>query len=382
LWQTALAPSTAAKKFVEGYYIGLMTGSSVDAIDAALVKFDANQSRLIHSCSTPYPSALRTEVIDLVHGRAASVAVVCALDAQIGKQLALAAMALIDSAGIARDKIRAIGSHGQTVCHQPEHRPAGTMQLGDAAQIVELTGITTVADFRHRDMAAGGQGAPFACAFHAAYLRSSQQDRCVLNLGGIANITVLPADQSAPVIGFDSGPASALLDLWIERHLGEPFDHAGRWAAGGNIERELLNHWLEDSYFAKPPPKSTGRDYFNEHWLSHSPTENCSAQDVQTTLTELTAISATAAVRATTPQTKTLLVCGGGVYNEYLMDRLRAHLPATDVRSTESEGLDPQWMESMMIAWLAARAIHGLPGNIPSVTGAKAARICGAIYPA
>ena len=367
---------------MDGYYIGLMTGSSVDAIDAALVKFDADQPRLIHSRCTPYPSALRAEVINLVHGRAATVAVVCALDAQIGNQLALAAKALIDSAGIARDNIRAIGSHGQTVCHQPERSPAGTMQLGDAAQIVELTGITTVADFRHRDMAAGGQGAPFAAAFHVACLRSSQQDRCVLNLGGIANITVLPADQSAPVIGFDTGPANALLDLWIAKHMGESFDHAGRWAAGGNIERNLLNRWLEDAYFARPPPKSTGRDYFNEHWLSRSPTGDYRAQDVQTTLTELTAISATTAVRTAAPQTKALLVCGGGVNNDYLMGRLRAHLPITDVHSTESAGLDPQCMESIMVAWLAARAIHGLPANLPSVTGAKAARICGAIYPA
>jgi len=367
---------------MDGYFIGLMTGSSVDAIDAALVRFDANQPQLIPSCCTPYPGALRTKVIDLVHGRATTVAEVCTLDAEIGKQLALAAEALIDNAGIARDHIRAIGSHGQTVCHQPDRSPAGTMQLGDAAQIVELTGITTVADFRHRDMAAGGQGAPFAPAFHAACLRSSQHDCCVLNLGGIANITVLPADQSAPVIGFDTGPANALLDLWIEGQMGEAHDHAGQWAAGGKIERDLLNRWLADPYFARPPPKSTGRDYFNAHWLSRSPTGDYRAQDVQTTLTELTAVSTTAAVSATAPRTKTLLVCGGGVENDYLMSRLRAHLPTVDVHSTESAGLDPRWMESIMIAWLAARAIHGLPANLPSVTGAKAARICGAIYPA
>ncbi len=367
---------------MDGYYIGLMTGSSVDAIDSALVRFDANLPRLIHSRSTPYPDALRAQVIKLAHGESFPAATVCALDAQIGALLARAAKDLVVAAGIAGEKIRAIGSHGQTVCHLPERSPAGTMQLGDAAQIVELTGITTVADFRHRDLAAGGQGAPFAPAFHAACLRSADENRCVLNLGGIANITVLPADQSSPITGFDTGPANALLDLWIEKHRGDRFDNAGQWAASGDVEEELLEQWLADTYFARPPPKSTGRDYFNERWLSQPPTDGYRARDVQATLTELTAVSAATALLATAPETKTSLVCGGGVKNDYLMSRLRVHLQNVNVRSTESVGLDPQWMESIMVAWLAACAINRLPANLPSVTGASAARICGAIYPA
>lgn len=367
---------------MDGYYIGLMTGSSADAIDAALVKFNAGQPQLIRASTTPYPEALRTEIIRLTHGEATTATAICALDARIGQQLAHVADGLINAAGIDRSKLIAIGSHGQTVCHLPDDDPRSTLQLGDAAQIAELTGITTVADFRRRDMAAGGQGAPFAPAFHAACLHSADEARCVLNLGGIANITVLPNDPHTPVIGFDTGPANALLDLWVEKHTGARFDKAGQWAASGNIDESLLNTWLADTYFSKPPPKSTGRDYFNADWLQKTTQQHHAAQDIQATLVELTAASVAEAIRTVAANTKTVLVCGGGLKNDYLMGRLRARLQPISLQSSESAGLHPQWMESILMAWLAARAINKLPGNLPSVTGAKAARICGAIYPA
>ena len=243
---------------MDGYFIGLMTGSSADAIDAALVRFDHGKPTLVHTNTTPYPATLRQQIIDITHGKLIAVADICRLDSKIGEQLAHSAEDLINNAGIDREQIRAIGSHGQTVCHLPNETPRGTLQLGDASQITELTGITTVADFRHRDMAAGGQGAPFAPAFHNACLRSTLENRCVLNLGGIANITVLPADINQPVIGFDTGPANALVDLWAEKHFGKRFDENGDIAAQGVVNGALLQQLQSDPFFTHPPPKSTG----------------------------------------------------------------------------------------------------------------------------
>ena len=365
------------------YFIGLMTGSSADAVDASLVDFDRDPPYLIGCHSTPYPQTLRADIIRLAHGNTLSAAAICTLDAQIGEQLAQAAQQLISITSTDQSSIRAIGSHGQTICHLPDAKPPGTLQLGDPAQIVEATNITTVADFRHRDMAAGGQGAPFAPAFHAACLRSINEDRCILNLGGIANITVLPADPQASVIGFDTGPANALLDLWCKKHTGEHFDADGRWASTGQVDQALLQQWLTDSYFAKRPPKSTGRNYFNEDWLIQLITgNNRRAQDIQATLSELTAQSVAEAVRKAAPSTERMLVCGGGLKNDDLIGRLRTHLQGIKLDSTQSAGVSPYYLESMLVAWLAAQAISGLPGNLPSVTGAKASRVCGAIYPA
>ena len=367
---------------MDAYYIGLMTGSSVDAIDAALVTFAGHQPALIFSKSTPYPETLRRDIISITHGKSTTVTDMCQLNAQVGYQLAAAAESLIQASGVSRDRILAIGSHGQTVCHLPNESPPATWQLGDPAQIVETTGIATVADFRSRDMAAGGQGAPFASAFHAEYLRSETEDRCVLNLGGIANITVLPADKSAPVVGFDTGPANALLDLWTEKHSGNRFDKDGEWASTGSVDEPLLKRWLSDPYFSLSAPKSTGRDYFDEAWLTKQLPEKVAAEDVQATLVELTVRTLAAAIKQDAPQTQKVFACGGGVKNTFLLERLRTYLAPVEVLSTKAVGIDPQWMESMLIAWLAAQAVNGLPGNLPSVTGASGPRVCGAIYPA
>ena len=367
---------------MEGYYIGLMTGSSTDAADAALVDFSGDMPNVLCAHSQPFPDSIRTSVIDAQHGTAIPPTEISRLHAAIGRELAAAAEGLIRQAKVPLQRIRAIGSHGQTICHLPNESPGSTMQLGDPAQIVERTGITTVADFRSRDMAAGGQGAPFACALHAAYLRSGKEDRCVLNLGGIANLTVLPRDESAAVIGFDSGPANALMDVWIEKHSDYRFDKGGKTAATGSTDYTLLERYLNDPYFQIPPPKSTGRDYFSAQWLANEQLDKLSLPDALATLTELTAASVADAIREHAPHTATLLVCGGGVLNDYLMGRLDARLPNTAVCSTAREGIDPQWMETILIAWLAARTVNGLTGNLPSVTGASGERICGAIYPA
>lgn len=359
-----------------------MTGSSVDAIDAALVHFDSGAPQLIKAVSKPFSPDTRNRIIQVTHGEPCSVSEICSLDAKIGAELADAAQDLIDESDIEAKTVVAIGSHGQTVCHLPDETPSGTMQLGDAAQIAERTGITTVADFRHRDMAAGGQGAPFAPVFHAAVLRSDTEDRCVVNLGGIANVTVLPKQASAPVVGFDTGPASALLDLWSQKNIGKRFDRDGEWSSGGTVIESLLQLWLDDTFFHRQPPKSTGRDYFDEHWLNAKLAPAHNAQDVQATLAELSAHTVADAVKQHAPQSKRVLICGGGVNNRDLLARIQRHLDDRIVESTSVHGVDPHWVEAMMIAWLTARTLSGLPGNLPSVTGAAGERICGAIYPA
>ena len=359
-----------------------MTGSSTDAVDAALVDFSGAIPQVLHTHSHPFTESLRADIISAQHGTALPTTAISRLHASIGSVLADAAFRLIDKSQLPTEKIRAIGSHGQTVCHLPNEKPPSTMQLGDPAQIVEQTDITTVADFRSRDMAAGGQGAPFACALHNAYLRSSDEDRCVLNLGGIANLTVLPRDNRRPVIGFDSGPANALLDAFIEKHSGQRFDANGAIAAKGEVHQELLTHYLSDDYFRLPPPKSTGRDYFSDQWMHNQAIDSLSLEDALATLTELTAVSVANAVHEHAKNASTLFVCGGGVANDFLMGRICANLPEVSVQSTSAVGIDPQWMEAVLIAWLAARVVNGLAGNLPSVTGAEGERLCGAIYPA
>ena len=364
------------------YYIGLMTGSSVDAIDAVLVSFDQQKPTIHHSLSIKYPDKLRAAIVAMQHGHHCSAEEICSTDARLGQYFAEAAESLINQSGVGRQRIRAIGSHGQTICHLPEHTPKATLQIGSAAYIAELTKIDTVSDFRRRDMAAGGQGAPLAPALHQAFLQSDQENRCILNLGGIANLTVLPNDQKMSVIGFDSGPANALIDLWIEKHTKARFDKDGAIAAQGTVDRDLLSNCLEDPYFSRPPPKSTGRDYFSEDWLMRRVEQPLSLEDMLATLTELTALSIVDAIQKYAYATKTILVCGGGVKNRQLMMRLALNLPNTNIRSTASEGMPPLWVEPILIAWLAARTIDGQTGNLPSVTGARDKRICGAIYPA
>ncbi|MEJ2346192.1 MAG: anhydro-N-acetylmuramic acid kinase [Gammaproteobacteria bacterium] len=363
-------------------FIGLMSGTSMDAVDAVLAQIGGGTPKLRDAISHPLPEALRARLLALSSARDDTVDLLGRTDLELAHVFADAVQALLRHAGIEPQQVRAIGSHGQTVRHHPAGPWPYTVQIGDPNCIAERTGITTVADFRRRDMAAGGQGAPLVPAFHAAVLRTSAEDRCVLNIGGIANLTVLPADSAAPVTGFDTGPGNVLLDYWAQRHLGAPRDDAGGWARGGTPDTALLQQLLSDAYFRQPPPKSTGREHFNGPWLELALQELPAApRDVQTTITELTARTAADAVRTHAVSTRRLLVCGGGSHNAFLMERLAEHLPDVEVQSTDTQGMNPDWVEGLAFAWLAHQTLQGRPGNVPTVTGAHHGVVLGGIYP-
>lgn len=368
----------------EGLYIGLMSGTSADGIDAALVQFGPDENLALRAVHTEtWPDDVRARLIALGQGGPlASLEEFGTLDVRVAETFAQAALALLKRVGVEASSVRAIGSHGQTI----RHRPAGaagdglypfTLQIGDGNVIAERTGITTVCDFRRRDVAAGGHGAPLLPALHQALLHDAGNDRVVLNLGGIANITLLPA--AGDVRGFDTGPANALMDAWCQRHTGASFDAGGEWGATGSVHTALLAALLADPWFAAPPPKSTGREQFHLDWVEAALPEGIGAQDVQATLRALTAHTVADAIRTHQPSTREVLVCGGGVHNPHLMDALRALLPGMTVASTATHGVDPDHMEAMGFAWLARQTLCGLPGNLPSVTGARGPRILGMI---
>ncbi len=364
-------------------FLGLMSGTSADGIDAALVQFPVEGGcRFVHGHTFGWSPALRAELVALGQGREpASLDALGQLDARVGLAFAEAANGLLAQAGVDRAQVRAIGSHGQTIRHRPAAEPAFTWQLGDASRIAELTGIATVADFRRRDVAAGGQGAPLMPAFHLAMLGSGDEDRAVLNLGGIANLSLIARDGG--LRGFDTGPANALLDGWCQRHLGTPFDADGAFAAGGRVDAALLARLLAEPWFALPPPKSTGREQFHLDWVQARLGEPALAPaDVQATLLELTAATVAEALLAHLPGVKRLLVCGGGVRNPPLLRRIGARLPGVAVVSSAEHGLDPDFMEAMGFAWLARETLAGRSSNLPAVTGARGPRILGAIHPA
>lgn len=375
-------------------YLGLMSGTSADGIDAALVRFAggdgsaALQADVLAARTLPWAPDIRARLVWLGQGGALeSLDELGTLDAQVGEAFAAAALAVLAEAGIGPEGVAAIGSHGQTVRHRPYLAHAFSMQIGDASRIAERTGITTVADFRRRDVAAGGQGAPLLPALHHALLHDAGEDRAVLNLGGIANLTLLPA-HGAPgsgsdqaVRGFDTGPANALMDLWCHEHTGRPYDEAGAWGATGVVDAALLSRLLDDPWFAAPPPKSSGREHFQRAWLAPRLRGGEAAVDVQATLRALTARTIADALRATQPDTRRLLVCGGGVHNPPLLQALRDALPGVHVASTAAHGLDPDHVEAMGFAWLARETLAGRPGNLPAVTGAAGPRVLGAIHP-
>ncbi|MBO9766241.1 MULTISPECIES: anhydro-N-acetylmuramic acid kinase [Xanthomonas] len=366
-------------------YLGLMSGTSADGIDAALVRFaDATHRRceLVAGATVAWEPQLRQTLVAIGQG-AETVAIdaLGQLDAQVGLAFAAAANQLIGDSGVERRQIRAIGSHGQTIRHRPNANPTFTWQIGDASRIAEHTGITTVADFRRRDVAARGQGAPLMPAFHLAMLGAGDEDRAVLNLGGIGNLTLIARDGA--VLGFDTGPANALLDSWCQRHHGTPFDAEGAFAASGRVDAALLQALLADPWFALPPPKSTGREQFHLDWAVQAMgSARLDAADVQATLLELTAASVADALLRLQPTTRRVLVCGGGVRNPVLLARLVARLPGMVVESSAQYGLDPDYLEAMGFAWLAAELLAGRAANLPSVTGAAGPRLLGAIYPA
>ncbi len=368
------------------HYIGLMSGTSVDGIDAALVSLSAgSRPVLVSTHAHPIDAAIRDEIQALMRDGPHEIERLGELDMALGELFAEAANTVIKKAGLAKKDIRAIGSHGQTLRHRPRAAHPFTLQIGNPSMIAERTGITTVADFRARDMAAGGQGAPLVPAFHHQMFHSSQRNRAIINIGGIANVTYLPSDASQPVNGFDTGPGNTLLDQWIHHHQGCSHDESGKWAASGHASKELLAKLLSDPYFRTAPPKSTGREHFNMEWLQDHLKKLAtppSAADVQATLVQLTAQSITQAVHGFLPETQEVYVCGGGAHNRELMSALAGNLAGITVATTETIGMSPDWVEAAAFAWLAHQTLENLPGNVPSVTGAKRAVVLGGIYPA
>ncbi|RDE18015.1 anhydro-N-acetylmuramic acid kinase [Motiliproteus coralliicola] len=378
---------------LSGYFIGLMSGTSLDGIDAVIVRLDseataAEQStrlELIDSISQPLPTELRQQILQLTQPGDNEIELLGQVDVAFSRLQAEIVNQLLQQSGIKPEQIRAIGSHGQTLRHRPEQPIPFTLQVGDPNTLAEATGICVVADVRRRDLAAGGQGAPLVPAFHAQLFRHPEHQRAIVNIGGMANVTLLPADASSPVIGYDTGPGNVLLDSWIQRHQQQPFDRNGDWAGSGRCDQQLLQQLLSLDYFRQPAPKSTGREQFNIDWLDQQlslQSLSLRPEDVQATLLEFSARTIADALQQHQPGPSQLFVCGGGAHNQLLMLRLQNLLPKITLSSTATLGLEPDWVEACAFAWLAQRCLAQLPGNLPAVTGARGERILGGIYPA
>lgn len=365
------------------YYIGLMSGTSVDAIDCALIDTANNQVRLHCATTFPIPDKITNDIHRLcADGKSANLHDVAKSDVAIGRLMADAALNLLAECQLDKKNILAIGSHGQTVFHSPHGKYPYTLQIGDPNIIAEKTGITTVADFRRRDIAAGGEGAPLVPLFHHHAFHSDKENRVILNIGGIANITILPASKHRTVTGFDTGPGNTLMDQWTLLHKGKPMDTHGTFAAAGSVDDALLQSLLSDDYFSRPAPKSSGREYFNLDWLrSYLINGNIEAEHIQATLCQLTATSIINAIRKNAPDTDAIFVCGGGCHNPVLMSALRAEAKDISIEDTQHLNIDPDWVEAITFAWLAKNTLQGQTGNLPSVTGARSAVILGGIYP-
>ncbi|MCW8327890.1 anhydro-N-acetylmuramic acid kinase [Photobacterium sp. SDRW27] len=359
-------------------YIGIMSGTSMDGVDTVLVEIEDNNIQLLCEHSFPMGENLKQSLLDICLGQPTNLQAIGELDHRLGHLFADAVLALLDKAQVKASSIKAIGSHGQTVFHSPDSEYAFTMQLGDANIISAKTGITTIADFRRKDMAYGGQGAPLVPAFHQQLFSQPHLSRVILNIGGIANITVLSPGK--PVTGYDTGPGNMLMDAWINKHKSLRYDKEGNWAKSGEVNMALLHSLISDPYFLLQPPKSTGRELFNLTWLTdHLQDCQISPENVQRTLAEFTALTIANDVNKESPGE--LLVCGGGAHNPLIMDRLTKLLPDWEVMTTAEQGVDIDNMEAMAFAWLAYRTLHQLPGNLPEVTGAQQVACLGAIYP-
>lgn len=365
-------------------YLGTISGTSVDGVDLAVLEV-ADRLSIPAATTTALPPSLRRSLLDLGSTDHDDLDLLGEADAALGEFIASAIVEFLKEAGIEPGSIAAIGSHGQTVRHRPAGRWPFTLQIGDPNRIAEGTGITTVADFRRRDMAAGGQGAPLVPPFHNALFRSSSENRAVLNLGGIGNFTLLPRDPGSAVTGFDTGPGNALMDDWIAHCRQQPYDAAGAWAATGRVDEDLLNKLLADPYLAAPPPKSTGREYFNLAWLkgaleTHPGAAAAAGADVQATLCAFTATTVARALETWGSNTQRIIVCGGGRHNRTLLAAI-AERSRCPVETTEDHGVNGDSVEAAAFAWLAHQTLNGQPGNEPTVTGARGRRILGAVYP-
>ena len=362
-------------------YIGLMSGTSIDGIDAALVEFDGKHIQLIAFHYQAFPADLRARIHSISQPeQAVTLKDYGHLDSYLGHCFANAALSVLAKSGLKPADISAIGSHGQTVYHAPDGIDGFSLQIGDPNRIAQLTGITTIADFRRRDIAAGGQGAPLVPAFHQAVFNPDCTVKAIVNIGGIANISILNANQ---VMGFDTGPGNTLMDLWCQQHTGHSYDENGDWASTGQTHFALLEQMKADSYFKAAAPKSTGKEYFSSAWLERhlADFQDLKACDVQATLCQLTADSIADAIRNHGVGSEKLLICGGGAHNRDLVERIQAQLKLS-IDSTASAGIDPDHVEAIAFAWLARQTLLGLPGNLPEVTGAAYPVILGGIYPA
>ena len=365
-------------------YIGLMTGTSLDGIDASIVEFKDGQINLLDFNYFPYENDIKKEILHLSQpDTPILLKKYGATDTLLGSLFAKACNTLLNHANIPPSAITAIGCHGQTIYHAPDISSAFSLQIGDPNIIAEETGITTIADFRRRDIAAGGQGAPLVPAFHRAIFEQhfdlTKQNISIINIGGIANITYLTSEKT---IGFDIGPGNGLMDYWVQKNLNTPYDENGIWAKTGEINRKLVDHLKQDSYFKLDPPKSTGKEYFSPVWLEKILTlfPNCNAENIQASLCQFSAETIAEAIQKYAPLTQQTLICGGGIHNKTLIESIKNNVDHS-VLSSMNFGVNPDHVEAMAFAWLAKQTIHHMPGNITEVTGAKKPVILGGIYP-
>ncbi len=366
-------------------YIGLMSGTSLDGIDAVVVDFGAGGPRLIASHMEPLPADIHTELLSLTQPGSNEIDRMGVADTRFADLQVKAVQQLLQLSGIDAASIRAIGSHGQTIRHRPDFNTPFTLQIGDSSRMAEQLGITVVDNFRRRDMAAGGEGAPLVPAFHDRFFRTTDQHRVILNIGGIANVTVLDKHRGTPAIGYDTGPGNILMDAWINRHQGHACDLDGAWASGGRVDAELLQQLLDIPYLSQKAPKSTGRELFHIGWLDYclaQRNESIAAVDVQATLLEFTARSISDALLQHRYPSLEIYLCGGGARNGALRQRLQQLLAPYPVSTTDVLGIPCEWLEACAFAWLAKACLEADTGNLPSVTGARGKRILGAIHQA
>ena len=366
------------------YYIGLMSGTSVDGIDAGLYDLSDNQAQVIDFYYQPYTTQIKQKIHKLCNShQSVSLSDYGELDSQLGLLYAETCLNLLRQAKVRTKHIRAIGNHGQTIYHSPNSKFPFTLQIGDANIISQKTGITTISDFRRRDIAAGGQGAPLVPAFHQAVFHNPTENRVIVNIGGIANLSILPKDLKKNILGFDTGPGNTLMDYWVSQHKNCAYDKHGAWAATGNIQAELLKQLKNEPYFSALPPKSTGTEYFSTEWLTEklATLPTYPPEDVQRTLCQLTAETVAECIQKFAPETEQVFLCGGGTHNQTLFKALE-ELLKPPIASTETQGVHPDQAEAMAFAWLAKQTLLGLTGNLPEATGAKEAVILGGIYQA
>ena len=363
------------------FYLGLMSGTSQDGADAALVTLDSSNYTIHRTATTPYPDALRRRIAALIDVPRVSLEELGSLDVAIGSFFAQCALRLLSDSGLEPDQVKALGHSGHTVFHRPDGPEPFTLQLGDPSTVAARTGITTVGQLRQMDIALGGQGAPLAPAFHQWAFSDPGERRVVVNIGGIANVSIL--EPGRELQGFDTGPGNTLLDRWTQRCTGRPFDQDGKWSRTGEVHGKLFSILMADAYFRRPPPKSTGLEYFNLNWLRTGldrAGERPSQPDIQATLTELTAATIATAIHEADCRPERVILCGGGARNGALTERLAAHLDGIFVESSARHGVEPEWVEAVLFAWLARCRLQEHPGNAPSVTGASRPATLGGVY--